>query len=808
MQAAAASSKGAILFRQHSDHLKQAYRRFFTRSHQPTPSSAPKTPSPPPSIEEGRVENPMQTKDDSSAIKVWWSANERPPLSALLVHSLLSSGDEALALSPVAPLALPARFVWEQRPATATKAEQQPPELVLSPSGRILRGDLAIARYIAACGAPVGHPLRPSSDPFMASLTDQWLNVTLEFTQETATMTNKEHKRTAFLDHLNQHLTLRSYLAGNREGLSIADIALWTLFKWDHSWTIAMRSYNHVSRWFKYCDSLPSFNRIWQQYGLTSVSSSSSPSASSSKQDQASVNRAENGDSSTDMKQTLLHTLAKDKTIPNHKVFAEQYRFNTETLVGLLKSLEAQGVVCLQLITRLNINLTAEGQQLLKLGSLEARIWRAIGHDEVAKELLLERLEQEGTPVMPAAFEAAKGRAIKQGWLRSAPSGSNLVCRSEKHKDSIEDTVKDSFVRFIESIDDEKQEKQKEKQKEDEKERKKQQTMFRKRGLIKEDNEKYFVVLQGPEFSTNPENKKAVELTSEMIASGAWKDVEFKALNLDARGLVPKGGRLHPLMVVRSAFRDIFLEMGFEEMPSGRAYVESSFWNFDALFQPQQHPARDAHDTFFLSEPASMLSYPEEYLQRVKDSHETGAGSNSIGWRYDWKLSEASKNVLRTHTTAVSSRMLYQLAQQQQKEKQEKGEFFFTPKKLFSIDRVFRNETVDRTHLAEFHQVEGLVADYDVTLGDLIGVISQFFHKLGMHDLRFKPAYNPYTEPSMEIFAYHEGLGKFIEIGNSGVFRPEMLVPMGLDPEVKVLAWGLSLERFVFFFVSSLVAYL
>jgi phenylalanyl-tRNA synthetase alpha chain len=119
----------------------------------------------------------------------------------------------------------------------------------------------------------------------------------------------------------------------------------------------------------------------------------------------------------------------------------------------------------------------------------------------------------------------------------------------------------------------------------------------------------------------------------------------------------------------------------------------------------------------------------------------------------------------------------------------------FKPKKYFSIDRVFRNEAMDATHLAEFHQIEGLVADYDLTLGNLMGIISQFFSRLGITNLRFKPAYNPYTEPSMEIFGYHPGLKRWVEIGNSGVFRPEMLLPMGLPAGIRVIAWGLSLER-------------
>ena len=96
-------------------------------------------------------------------------------------------------------------------------------------------------------------------------------------------------------------------------------------------------------------------------------------------------------------------------------------------------------------------------------------------------------------------------------------------------------------------------------------------------------------------------------------------------------------------------------------MPTNN-FVESSFWNFDALFQPQQHPARDAHDTFFLTDPSRSTTFPEDYLERVRKTHETG-GYGSFGYKYAWKRAEAEKNLLRTHTTAVSSRMLYKLAQ-------------------------------------------------------------------------------------------------------------------------------------------------
>jgi len=146
-----------------------------------------------------------------------------------------------------------------------------------------------------------------------------------------------------------------------------------------------------------------------------------------------------------------------------------------------------------------------------------------------------------------------------------------------------------------------------------------------------------------------------------MLRTGAWKESTFKAYNFNAEGVPGTGGHLHPLLLVREQFREIFLEMGFTEMPTDR-YVESSFWNFDSLFQPQSHPARDMHDTFFIKNPANHRTVPEEYKEEVKKIHSVG-GYGSKGYQYDWKEDEASKNLLRTHTTAISSQMLYKLAQ-------------------------------------------------------------------------------------------------------------------------------------------------
>ncbi|CAK9019141.1 unnamed protein product [Durusdinium trenchii] len=310
---------------------------------------------------------------------------------------------------------------------------------------------------------------------------------------------------------------------------------------------------------------------------------------------------------------------------------------------------------------------------------------------------------------------------------------------------------------------------------------------LKKRKLVAPTSLTAFKVEKTEKFSAG-DQKAVADLTAEMITKGTWSSTTFKPFNLtNASGVPSAGGHLHPLNKVKTEMRTVLMQMGFEEMPTNQ-WVESSFWNFDALFQPQQHPARDAHDTFFMEAPSRAQKIPEDYLGRVKEMHEKG-GSGSIGWRYDWSEDEARKTLLRTHTTAVSARMLYKMGEEYRRTG------VFRPKKYFSIDRVFRNETLDATHLAEFHQIEGFVADRNIGLPQLIGVLRDFFARIGISKLRFKPAYNPYTEPSMEIFGFHPILKKWIEVGNSGVFRPEMLLPMGLPEDVTVIAWGIGCER-------------
>jgi len=115
------------------------------------------------------------------------------------------------------------------------------------------------------------------------------------------------------------------------------------------------------------------------------------------------------------------------------------------------------------------------------------------------------------------------------------------------------------------------------------------------------------------------------------------------------------------------------------------------------------------------------------------------------------------------------------------------------PGKYFSIVRCYRPELVDRTHLTEFNQVEGIVVGEELNLRDLLGILERFAIEIAeADDVRFRPDYFPFTEPSVELSAYKEGYG-WLEFGGSGIFRPEVTKPLGI--EVPVLAWGLGVDR-------------
>jgi len=302
-----------------------------------------------------------------------------------------------------------------------------------------------------------------------------------------------------------------------------------------------------------------------------------------------------------------------------------------------------------------------------------------------------------------------------------------------------------------------------------------------KRGLI-EKKEKEILTIKLTPLSKKMKNAiKTIStnfidrVTRDVIINKEWKGKSFRAYDVESPVPDIDGGRKHPLRLVSENVRDVFREMGFQEMKGD--WVDLVFWNMDAMFIPQDHPARDVQDTFYLGIKGKI--YDKELVRKVKEVHETGGTTGSKGWRFLWDENVTKELILRSHTTCLSFRVL--------------AAGISPPVKYFSIGRVFRNEAIDKFHLPEFHQIEGFIAADGLTMRDLFGYIREFYDKMGINKLRFKPTYNPYTEPSAEIFAYHNTLNKWIEVGNSGMFRPESLAPYNIN--VPVIAWGLALER-------------
>jgi len=270
------------------------------------------------------------------------------------------------------------------------------------------------------------------------------------------------------------------------------------------------------------------------------------------------------------------------------------------------------------------------------------------------------------------------------------------------------------------------------------------------------------------------ETKQIGHITPELLQGDSWREAEFKPFDVNAPTPTPIGGRPHPMQALIERIRSVFLEMGFSEIEGD--YVQSAGWNMDALYIPQSHPARTMQDTFYLSDP-SQIEVNQKYLDMWTRVHEYGDDTGSKGWGVDFDTNEAQKALLRTHTTVNTVRHIANNPNE--------------PCRVFGIGRVFRQETIDRTHLPEFHQIEGIIHEPDANLPMLISTLKTFYAKMGYPDVRVRPAYFPYTEPSVEVEVYWRG--EWLELGGSGIFRPEVTEPLGT--EWPVCAWGMGLER-------------
>lgn len=248
--------------------------------------------------------------------------------------------------------------------------------------------------------------------------------------------------------------------------------------------------------------------------------------------------------------------------------------------------------------------------------------------------------------------------------------------------------------------------------------------------------------------------------------------VKVKVRRYDISSPVPKiyPGKKQAYRAFQDEVKKELTSMGFQEMTG--PVIESCFYNCDALYMPQDHPARGIHDLYSISGKSDAKDFTK-YVKKVGDAHEKG-------WGYKFDENKSKELILRSQGTALSARTLA------------KAE---VPGKYFALAKCYRPDVVDVTHLTEFYQLEGIVLDKNVNFRHLLGLLGDFAKRIAHADkIKFVPvAYFPFTEPSVTGYIWHKELKQWIEVLPAGIFRPEVTEPFGI--KVPVLAWGIGLDR-------------
>jgi phenylalanyl-tRNA synthetase alpha chain len=445
---------------------------------------------------------------------------------------------------------------------------------------------------------------------------------------------------------------------------------------------------------------------------------------------------------------------------------AEETGLDPNTVAGAAFALEAEGLVAVQAQSDRQFDLTDEGREYLEDGLPEVRLYAAAVDAGAADEAVplgevIGATDLEGPAVDIALSNyARKGYgSIDDGAVAADPEADPDTDAEASVLDAMAagaDVGQEAALDRLES-------------------RGLAEVHERTVQSVRLTDEGVTALMEGIEAA---EGVDAV--TPELLTSGEWADVEFSEYNVAADAPSEPAGNVHILRQTAERVKDVLVGMGFQEMEGPHADAE--FWINDCLFMPQDHPARTHWDQFALDVPG-MEDLPEELMERVESAHREGVGPDADGYHSPWTEDVARAVDLRGHTTSLSMRYLSGHAE---------GELE-PPQRYFSVEKVYRNDTIDATHLLEFFQIEGWVMAEDLSVRDLMGTFTEFYEAFGITDIEFKPHYNPYTEPSFELFGEHPTTGELIEIGNSGIFRDEVLRPLGVDCDV--MAWGLAFER-------------
>jgi phenylalanyl-tRNA synthetase alpha chain len=463
----------------------------------------------------------------------------------------------------------------------------------------------------------------------------------------------------------------------------------------------------------------------------------------------------------------VLKTASADENRPITEI-ADEADLKPETATRAAFELEAEGLVAVAESTEASVTVTDEGRQYVEEGLPELRLYEAAldaGADEdpvsLGQLIGASGLEGPAVDIALANFARKDYGQVDSGEVSADPDADAETDAERRALEQLASGVEaDTDEETLDQLE--------------------------RRGLVVRDETTVRSVQVTDEgvdalMAGVSEAETVDQLTPEMLTSGEWEDVEFTEYNVEADAEQYQGGKEHILRQTANRVKDVLVGMGFEEMDGPHA--DAQFWINDCLFMPQDHPARTHWDQFALETPSEIGELPEELVERVRAAHLEGVGEDGDGYHSPWTEETARRLDLRGHTTSLSMRYLsgHQIGDLE------------PPQRYFSVEKVYRNDTLDPTHLLEFFQIEGWVMAEDLSVRDLMGTFTEFYERFGITDLDFKPHYNPYTEPSFELFGTHPETGDIVEVGNSGIFRDEVLSPLGVDCDV--MAWGLSLER-------------
>jgi phenylalanyl-tRNA synthetase alpha chain len=473
--------------------------------------------------------------------------------------------------------------------------------------------------------------------------------------------------------------------------------------------------------------------------------------------------------------QQLLTALDKIGGSASVEKLVDQCNFPDAAVMRSALTLQEKNLLSIQAATQNIIKLTAEGKTYAKSSLPERKLIQAVTQAG-GKADLKAAAEQAG--LGQQFVQIAQGWVIRKKWaFYDSKTNTLSINDTLLHQMSIPQGCDETLLKYL-------GEKEQAAQDDLSADLKDAAEQLKKRKLVTIEPKTTRVL------KINEEGKKAAseatitvpevtKLTTELIISGKWRETRFQKYNIEAAVAKTWPGKKHPYLSFLDDVRAKLVQLGFQEMTGPQ--VEASFFNFDALNEPQDHPAREATDVFFVKEPKyAALESHAKAVEQVGQTHMNGWKTGSIGWGGSFSVEMAQRLILRSQGTCLSARTM------------ESGNYT-VPSRHFAIARVYRPEITDRTHLSEFNQVEGIILDENLTLKDLLGVLGKFAMEIaGAEKVRFKPDYFPFTEPSVELSAYKEGYG-WIEFGGSGIFRPEVTQPLGV--KAPIIAWGLGVDR-------------